>query len=177
MYTRPIWHKKLLVKVKILVFQRFWNFAKCCNFLNGWDQHKQRLKRRFIQKCLIHLVLDLIHWPQKLFTNSKMAGLYAAWTLSSQKDTKSCQSDLNAKEYRYYLDSMRSHCRVAKCQGYDGYIRVKSRLKILIHVKDLTFCNSESLPPRKRYNRLVAKENQLWIGLVHFDPFSKDLAV
>ena len=44
--------------------------------------------------------------------------------------------------------------RVAKCHGYDGYIRVKklaswgkkfgviSGLTILVRVKDLTFCNS-----------------------------------
>ena len=32
--------------------------------------------------------------------------------------------------------------RVGKCHGYDGYIRVKSGLLILVRVKDLTFSNS-----------------------------------
>ena len=43
--------------------------------------------------------------------------------------------------------------RVGKCHGYDGYIRVKSGLLILVRVKDLTFSKSVCNSVRVRCNR------------------------
>ena len=44
--------------------------------------------------------------------------------------------------------------RDGKCHGYDGYIRVKSGLLILVRVKDLTFSNSayQSLPGQSGFS-------------------------
>ena len=51
-----------------LLNQQFWHSAKCCNFLNGWDQNKQQLETAFCPEMslLVTLELNLTHLQCKI---------------------------------------------------------------------------------------------------------------